>query len=62
LKNALHWIGFVIVLIALNYPANAEDGHALWLKYNLVPNQRLLQQYRERIKGTIVEGEEMKRK
>ncbi len=46
----------IFMLAAVNF-ANAEDGYRLWLKYDLISDQDLLKDYRERIKGIMFEGE-----
>jgi alpha-glucuronidase len=35
----------------------AEDGYRLWLKYDLITNPQTLDQYRQLIKGLLIEGE-----
>ena len=34
----------------------AEDGYRLWLRYDKIDNGNLLQQYRSRISGIVVNG------
>jgi len=36
--------------------ANAEDGYRLWLRYDKISSPSMLKEYRERIKGWIIEG------
>src|SRR5690349_6986438 len=47
------FIGFVVCLPFLS---KAEDGYRLWLRYDLVKNTSLLQEYRTRIAGIQVAG------
>ncbi len=46
----------VIVLFASCSVVYADDGHSLWLRYDLVSNKRLLQEYRGLIKSVDFEG------
>ena len=49
---------FLITFILLNISSlNADDGYKLWLRYNLVKDSSKLDQYRQLIKGWIIEGE-----
>jgi len=46
----------LIYIITSNFSAYADDGYRLWLKYDLISNAHVLQEYRESIKEWIVEG------
>ena len=35
----------------------ADDGYRLWLKYDLISNKKLISQYKQIIKGWIIEGD-----
>ena len=51
-------LAFLITFILLNISSlNADDGYKLWLRYNLVKDSSKLDQYRQLIKGWIIEGE-----
>jgi alpha-glucuronidase len=52
----LVFILFVIFLIAFKY-VNAGDGYELWLKYEKVSNEQLLEKYRLSIKAVMIIGE-----
>ncbi len=43
----------LIVFVNFNY---ADDGYELWLKYKLVSDTHLLEEYRDLIKGVIIQG------
>lgn len=43
--------------VAWSESACAEDGHELWLRYKFVSNEQKLDEYRELIKATVIEGE-----
>jgi alpha-glucuronidase len=44
------WVAFIIGVIII-IQAKAEDGYRLWLRYNLIDDAALLQQYRQQITG-----------
>ena len=48
------WLIFVYVLLFSKL--NAEDGYRLWLRYDMVKNAQLLQQYRNSISGIVING------
>ena len=48
-------IGVLCILTPL-CSAHAEDGYRLWLRYDLVSNSKKLKEYRELVRGWIVEG------
>jgi alpha-glucuronidase len=52
------WIGGYFFSLALfNYYAHADDGDKLWLRYDVVSDGHLLQEYRAHITGTVIKGE-----
>ena len=44
------------VALAFAFSARSEDGYRLWLRYDKISSSSKLEQYRQRIKGWIVEG------
>lgn len=57
MKNNICSLVFMIFILAAVYFANADDSYRLWLKYDLISDQDLLRDYRERIKAIMFEGE-----
>ena len=45
------------LLLLINSTLKADDGYRLWLKYDLISNQQKLNEYKELVKGLIIEGE-----
>src|SRR5262245_46286898 len=48
--------GVILLLTACLLSARAEDGYDLWLRYRLIDNLALLQQYRSAISGILMQG------
>jgi alpha-glucuronidase len=50
---------FLILLscLLITIESHAEDGYNLWLRYNLVENKNILNQYRNNISGILIKGE-----
>ena len=48
-------VPLVFLLASINF-VKAENGHRLWLKYDLISDQNLLKEYKELIKESIFEG------
>ncbi len=48
------FLAFFLAVFLLS-PASAEDGYELWLRYAAVENPQKLQQYRNQIKGWIID-------
>src|SRR5688572_8477485 len=55
IKNILSCLT-ILVLVLVNPSLNAEDGYQLWLRYELISDQQKLNEYRNLIKGWIVNG------
>jgi alpha-glucuronidase len=49
-------IFFTVILFASYSGIKAEDGYRLWLRYDLISDQPVLNQYSKLISGFIVEG------
>lgn len=47
---------FLLFLFLLQ-PSNAETGYRLWLRYDKIENQHLLNEYRQQIKNLFVDGD-----
>ena len=43
------------MLVVVNL-AKAEDGYRLWLKYNLISDENVLKEYKNKIQAVMVEG------
>src|SRR5439155_4763486 len=52
MKNIRLFLCFML----LAFTVHAEDGYRLWLRYNLVDDQQMLQQYRNAITGISLNG------
>ncbi len=52
----MHRILFTVVLLLMLMPSSAEDGYRLWLRYDKVKNESLMQQYRGKIKSVYFTG------
>ncbi|KAA2240777.1 alpha-glucuronidase [Chitinophaga agrisoli] len=49
---------FLLLLLFVNlHPLHAEDGYRLWLRYDLITDAALLQDYRTHISGIYITGE-----
>ena len=46
---------FLFSLFFLNTFSNAESGYRLWLRYDLISNQKILENYRSNIAGILCE-------
>ena len=51
----------LIIYVLLNVllyagTVRADDGYRLWLKYDLISNPKKLSEYRQSVKGWIIEG------
>ncbi|HVO74294.1 MAG TPA: alpha-glucuronidase family glycosyl hydrolase, partial [Ignavibacteriaceae bacterium] len=48
----------VLFLYSVLYPLNlkAEDGYRLWLRYDLIQDQQMLNEYKNSITGLLIEG------
>ena len=55
-KNFYSIVFIIFILATVNF-ANAEDGYKLWLKYDLIIDVNLLNEYRNVIKAIMVNGE-----
>jgi hypothetical protein len=44
MKNNFSSLSFMIFMLAIVNYANADDGHRLWLKYDLISDMRLLKE------------------
>ena len=53
-KNTLTFI--LSLFLLCNSNLKAEDGYRLWLRYDLISNQERLNEYKELIKGCLIEG------
>lgn len=53
-KKILSWSA--ILLFSLLHLVFAEDGYRLWLRYDKISNSQLLKEYRQSIKGFLIEG------
>src|SRR5713226_3949571 len=49
-----HLLVFICVLLC--YFVQAEDGYRLWLRYDIIANSKVLQQYRNNISGIQCNG------
>ncbi|WP_336517655.1 alpha-glucuronidase family glycosyl hydrolase [Pollutibacter soli] len=47
---------FFILTLLISVSVSAETGYDLWLRYNLVPNKRKLEEYRKVLSSIIVNG------
>lgn len=47
----------LLSLLMVSASARADDGYRLWLKYDLISNAQKLNEYRESIKGWMIEGD-----
>lgn len=54
-KNAFVSL-MLIVFFLISANANAEDGYRLWLRYDLIQNSRLLQEYRSNIQKVFIDA------
>lgn len=58
----LNYFSFIILSLALILPAQAqkifegEDGYRLWLKYDLISNDKLVKHYRKQLASLFVTG------
>ena len=54
-----HFVKFLALLLLCQIPAEiqAEDGYRLWLRYDLIQEASLLEEYREQIQGWMILGE-----
>jgi alpha-glucuronidase len=46
----------LFLLLLLFHSGKADDGYRLWLKYDVIENQKVLQEYRQQIKAIRIEG------
>lgn len=46
----------VLIYLLLSFKIHAENGYDLWLRYNLVDNAPLLNQYRNKLSGIYMQG------
>lgn len=56
MKSSLLVFAAFLSLSANNGTAYGDDGYGLWLKYDLVSNQRKLNEYKQSIRAWMVEG------
>jgi alpha-glucuronidase len=47
----------VSVLLLINHSAKPEDGYRLWLRYDLITDKKILEEYNTSIKGFLIQGE-----
>jgi alpha-glucuronidase len=57
MKHNLASFLFVACVLAIVSCAHAENGHRLWLKYDLLSDAQLLKDYKESIRAIVVQGE-----
>ncbi|MDE3057900.1 MAG: alpha-glucuronidase [Bacteroidota bacterium] len=57
MRKTLFAILPVMCAVSLINSVYADDGHQLWLRYNLISNKQKLIEYRELIKAMVIEGE-----
>lgn len=55
-KNISSLVFMVFILATVNF-ADADDGYRLWLKYNLISDVRLLNEYKNLIHVSMMKGE-----
>ena len=56
MKQLIKFLCFLL-LCQIHAELRAEDGYQLWLRYDLINEASLLQEYREQIQGWMIEGE-----
>jgi alpha-glucuronidase len=56
MKNLLRFIIATLFLLVSTF-SFAEDGYRLWLRYDLISDNSILEQYRKSISSFIIEGE-----
>jgi len=56
-KNIILKIVSTMLLVAACITVRAENGHGLWLRYKLVSDKHLREEYTKLVDGMIVEGE-----
>jgi alpha-glucuronidase len=47
----------VSVLLLINHSAKPEDGYRLWLRYDLITDKQILEEYNISITGFLIQGE-----
>jgi alpha-glucuronidase len=57
MKHNLASFLFLACVLAIVSCAHAENGHRLWLKYDLISDVRLLREYRKLIHASMIKGE-----
>ena len=57
IKINIFSFAFTIMMFAAVNIVNADDGYRLWLKYDLITDGRLLKEYKNLIRASMVKGE-----
>jgi alpha-glucuronidase len=57
MKNIYFTILFMICTLVWGNYVNADDGYRLWLKYDLISDKDILNEYRNKIQAIKIEGE-----
>jgi alpha-glucuronidase len=57
IKKAFRRIVFLAIILFAFKALNAEDGYRLWLRYDLISDPEILNQYKKTITGWMMEGE-----
>ena len=47
----------LLLLMYINADLYAEDGYRLWLRYDIVDDASLLEEYKELVHGWMIQGE-----
>jgi alpha-glucuronidase len=55
IKKNSHWL-FITVFLLAHTALKAEDGYQLWLRYTLVSDQQKLNDYRNRLRGWMIDN------
>jgi alpha-glucuronidase len=50
-------IGYIVLFLLLAFSTQAEDGYNLWLRYDLIKNDKFFKQYRSSFTTILVQGE-----
>ncbi len=49
-------ISFSLLIIIAAVSVSAEDGYCLWLRYDKISDQKVLERYNQEIAGWIIQG------